>query len=119
MFKIKKETIYLTRGDVADIELSIDNYTFEVGDTIEFRVYNKKSLNSLPVLEKKVTVIEASKTVDIILSTEDTSIGKMENQIIEYWYEIELNDEQTIIGYDEETGAKKLMLLPEGAEDND
>ena len=44
MFKIEEKNIYLTRGDSAIIELSIDDYTFEAGDKIEFRVYNKKKI---------------------------------------------------------------------------
>ena len=42
-------------------------------------------------------------------------IGEMANKPIEFWYEIELNGDSTIIGYDEE-GAKRLILYPEGAD---
>lgn len=118
MFKIENDVIYLTRGDKATIELSIDDYTFQVNDKIELRVYAKSALDKAPVLEKEVTVNESGETVDIALTSEDTSIGTMQNKPVEYWYEIELNNEQTIIGYDE-NGAKKLILYPEGAEDND
>ena len=38
----------------------------------------------------------------------------MRNATIEYWYEIELNDKQTIVGYEE--GPAILYLYPEGAE---
>lgn len=39
----------------------------------------------------------------------------MASKPIEYWYEIELNGDSTIIGYDND-GAKKLILYPEGAD---
>lgn len=118
MFKIEGDTIYITRGDIATIELSIDDYTFQVNDTIEFRVYNKKALDKLPVLEKEITVETAGETVDIELTHQDTSIGNITNKPVEYWYEIELNDNQTVVGYDED-GAKLLILMPEGVERNE
>ena len=36
------------------------------------------------------------------------------NKPVEYWYEIELNNEHTVIGYDD-NGAKIFMLFPEGS----
>lgn len=118
MFKIDKDTIYLTRGDKAEIELSIDNYTFQINDTIEFRIYNKSKLNEKPIFEKKFIVNSNTDTVILTLLPSETKLGDLENKPIEYWYEIELNDEQTIIGYDEK-GGKKLKLYPEGAENDD
>lgn len=118
MFKIEGNTIHITRGDKGVIELAIDDYTFSVGDKIEFRVYQKKALDKTPVLSKTVTVSQEDTIAEIELTSEDTTIGEMENKVREYWYEIELNDNQTIIGYDEE-GVKKFMLYPEGVEIND
>ena len=46
---------------------------------------------------------------------DDMKIGEMLNKQVEYWYEIELNNDETIIGYDDD-GAKKLILYPEGAD---
>ena len=118
MFKIDGDTIHITRGDKGVIELTIDDYTFSVGDTVELRVYAKDGLNKLPVLAKEITVTEETETIDIELTSEDTRIGEMQNKAKEYWYEIELNDNQTVVGYDEE-GAKILMLYPEGVEADD
>ena len=118
MFKNDGDTIHITRGDKGVIELGIDNYTFSIGDTVELRVYEKKGLDKQPVLSKEITVSKAGETVDIELTAEDTKIGEMINKEKEYWYEIELNDNQTVIGYDEK-GAKKLILYPEGVEKDD
>lgn len=118
MFAINGDTIYLTRGDKATINLSIEDYQFKVGDSIEFRVYNKKRLDEPPVLKKEITVEEGTDSISISLTAEETKIGTALNKTVTYWYEIELNDEQTIIGFDE-NGAKELILYPEGAEDND
>ena len=118
MFIINGDKINITRGDRGVIELAIDNYTFSAGDTIEFRVYEKKALDKLPVLSKVATVEKEVSAIEIELTSEDTKIGEPRNTPREYWYEIELNDNQTIIGYDED-GAKVLMLYPEGAEADD
>lgn len=118
MFKIDGDTIHITRGDRGVIELEIDDYTFVVGDSIELRVYEKKGLEKLPVLSKEVTVTKECETLEIELTSKDTAIGNIENKQKNYWYEVELNDNNTVIGYDEE-GPKLFVLYPEGVEPNE
>ena len=115
MFKIEENTIHLTRGDKATINLTIQDYIFKVGDTIEFRVYNKRGLDKQAILTKEITVESETDNIDISLSSEETKFGEIVNKAVTYWYEIELNDNQTVVGYDED-GAKELILYPEGAE---
>ena len=73
--------------------------------------------------EKSGIVVELLKEVDatpnatsltIECTNEDTKIGDLINKPMEYWYELELNNEYTILGYDE-SGAKQLILYPEGS----
>ena len=118
MFKIEEYKIHLTRGDKGTINLSIEDYTFKVKDKVEFRIYKKSGLSQLPVFKKEVTVEKETDNVDISFTKEDTKLGEAGNKPVTYWYEIELNDEQTVIGYDED-GAKELILYPEGVEAND
>lgn len=118
MFKIENDEIHLTRGDKCIIELSITEYTFKAGDCILFKIYRKKELNKEPVLSKKVTVDVETTEVEIKLTSEETKIGELINRTEEYWYEIELNGEQTIVCYDE-NGPKKLILYPEGVDADD
>lgn len=115
MFKIKDETIHITRGDSGTIELSIEDYIFKVGDIVEFRVYNKKGLNQVPLINKKIEIDQEQEVVNIELDSDDTKIGELVNKETEYWYEIELNNDKTVIGYDE-NGAKLFILYPEGAD---
>lgn len=115
MFKIKDETIHITRGDSGTIELSIEDYIFKVGDIVEFRVYNKKGLNQVPLINKKIEIDQEQEVVNIELDSNDTKIGELANKETEYWYEIELNNDKTVIGYDE-NGAKLFILYPEGAD---
>lgn len=117
--RIINKEIHINRGDRLLIEFSIgngeDKYTFKDRDKIKFSIYRKKELDKPPVLQKKITPTVGSTSVDIDVSGEDMKIGEMANKPIEYWYEIELNSDSTIIGYDDE-GAKKLILYPEGAD---
>lgn len=117
--ELKGKEIHINRGDRLlidfDIENGDDKYTFKDGDKIKFSIYRKKEMDKSPVLQKIFTPIVGSTSVEIDVSGEDMKIGEMLNKEIEYWYEIELNNDETIIGYDDD-GAKKLILYPEGAD---
>ena len=113
-------TIKINRGDILPLRLTIPidehtNYTFQVGDTIVFGVYGAKKMSQPALLLKEVTVAQESEYVDILLTSEDMKIGDLIDKPTDYWYEVELNGEQTVIGYDDE-GAKILRLFPEGSE---
>lgn len=119
MQKISGTTIMVNRGDELDITLTIaqesgGNYTFQSGDTVYFSIYNKNGLNENAILLKEISATEGSETLDIHLSSSETKIGELINKPAEYWYEIELNNKYTIIGYDED-GAKIFRLYPEGS----
>lgn len=117
--KIEGTIIKLNRGDTLNINLTIKkedgtDYTFEEGDKITFSLYNKGKLNEKAVLLKEVQATTGTTSVNIYCSSEETKIGELVNKPIDYWYEIELNNEYTILGYDDE-GAKLLKLFPEGS----
>lgn len=121
MFTINSDlSIYLTRGDVATIEISAkmseeENYTFQIGDIVRFKVFVKNRCDNV-VLVKDVVVDKETTSVDVCLMTEDTKIGDLIHKPKDYWYEVEVNPDtspQTIIGYDQ-TGPKIFRLYPEG-----
>lgn len=111
--------IHINRGDRLLIEFSIkngdDKYVFKEDDKIKFSIYEKKKMNKKPVLQKIFIPTVGSTSVDIDVSGEEMKIGEISNKPFEFWYEIELNGDSTIIGYDED-GAKKIILYPEGAD---
>lgn len=121
MFKIEGKTIHCTRGDRGTIKFSAEtcegeNYVFKVGDKVIFAVKPKKGFSSEEYsMRKEIEVLEETEQVDIELTGEDTSVGELINKPTTYWYEISLNSDQTIIGYDED-GAKEFILYPEGDE---
>ena len=124
MLKIDSSTkqINLTRGDIASFKIKAMNddgtyYQFNTGDVITLAVYEKKNLENVK-LKKGVIIVEPSENAILNLTSEETKLDNLINKPIEYWYEITLkntnsNDEQTIIGYDE-NGAKIFKLYPEG-----
>ena len=122
MFKINKDkSIYLTRGDIASIEVNArkseeEAYIFQKDDVLRMQVFERGNCGNV-VLRKVVKVLEESPTVDIFLNKEDTTIGELIHRPKDYWYEIELNPDtepQTLVGYDDE-GAKIFRLFPEGS----
>lgn len=121
MFTINDDgSIYLTRGDIAVIQVSANDgdeegYTFEEGDTIRLEVYEKKKCNNV-VLCKDAYVESETSIVDIVLESSDTTIGDPIHKPKDYWYEIVLNPDtapQTLVGYDSD-GPKIFRLYPEG-----
>lgn len=113
------KSIYATRGDIVAFSVSAEDgdkaYVFQPGDVVRVKVFAKKDCTDV-VLERDFPVYEATETVDILLTGEDTKIGEVISKPRDYWYEVELNPfsyPQTIIGYDED-GAKVFKLFPEG-----
>lgn len=123
MFIINEDgSIYLTRGDIANIEVNAvtpsgEPYVFKVGDVVRFRVFKRQGCNCVEI-QKDFVVEEESESVKLYLNKNDTKIGELINKPVNYWYEVELNPEtepQTIIGYDE-SGEKIFKLFPEGGD---
>lgn len=119
MQKIDGTTIKLNRGDVLKLSISLvyddgTNYTYKANDKLIFSIYNKGKLTDDAILTKEVIATGGEESLNINCTSEETKIGDPINKEKEYWYEIELNGEHTVIGYDDE-GAKLLMLYPEGS----
>ncbi len=113
MFKINEDkSIYLTRGDIANIPVTHD---LKQGDVLRFKVFKRRDCACVE-LQKDVYISEDTQEAFIPLEKEDTKIGDIISKPANYWYEVELNPDtapQTIIGYDED-GEKIFRLFPEG-----
>ena len=105
MFRVRNKNIYLNRGDAITLQLVNNEGKFEAGDTIKFYVCANGDYTNI-LFEKEFTVEETSNSAE-------TRIGDaFKDGSVTYWYEIELNGDTTLIGYDDE-GAKKFVLYPE------
>lgn len=127
MFEINEDySIYCTRGDIGAFAVSAEvegeEYTFQAGDVLRFKVFEKKNCDSV-VLQKSFPVTEdkaGTTEVVVVLDNKDTKFGDTINKPTDYWYEVELIFGETgrvvtIIGYDDD-GAKIFKLFPEGKE---
>jgi len=84
MFSIEGNTISLTTGDTAIIELTLDNYKLVEGDSVVFTV--KKNISDMrPLIEKTVYSFEDGKAKFMLFSG-DTGLtpGK-------YIYDVQVN----------------------------
>lgn len=111
------ERIFVHRGDRGSMTYSIEqddetDYEFKTGDVLEFTVFERKGYDKIPVINKTITIEQPTTEVEILLTEEDTTIGDAQNKPVTYWYEISLNGNQTINGYDYEEGALEFILLP-------
>lgn len=129
-------TIRMTRGDTTsglNNKLSfccpyIDGktgkeelYEIKPDDKISFVVFEKKGYTKNEVLRKDYTLRELgyvtpSTNPEIPLSDIDTKKFPLTNKPVTYWYDIVINDTNTVIGYDE-NGSKKIIVYPEADEE--
>ena len=112
-FDKKTKTILANRGDRGTIKLINTNGSFKVGDKIKFSIIDKDNYNNV-IFQKIFTVIEEKPEFYLTLTSDDTRIGDIINKQVVYNYEIEYNDDRTLIGYDRFKG-KKFILFPEAA----
>ena len=108
--------IQVNRGDRGTIRLTANTGSFKVGDKLLFSIVERQNYNNV-VFQKEYTVLTEGTTFDITLTKQDTTIGGIISNKVEYWYEIQYNGDQTIIGFDAKR-AKKFILLPEAPEKN-
>lgn len=86
-------------------------YEFQVGDIIKLNIYERNGYDKEPLKTKSVTVATAGTSVDISLTEEDTTFSAVVNKPTTYWYDITLNDDQTVVCYNED-GAKEFIVYP-------
>ena len=93
--------IRVNRGDRATIRLKRKDTNFSIGDVIKFSVVDKQNYNNV-LLQKTVTITESSEYAYIPLTKQDTTFGDIKNKSKEYRYEIEYNNDLTLIGANED-----------------
>jgi hypothetical protein len=128
MFQVNDDlSIYATRGDGIYFDFSIEEDGVardltELTDIIRFTVYGKKDAETIFMQKDFMVsdVITADPTIAVLSFTSDEmTFGDVISKPTDYWYEIEINPDtdftNTIIGYDDENGAKVFRLYPESA----
>lgn len=91
--------------------LTMELVNFNANDEIKFNIYELKGYNLKPLLTKTIQVESTTDSVEISLSESDTTLGGQINAPFPFWYDITLNDTNTIVCYNEH-GAKEFILYP-------
>lgn len=113
MARLENTTIHLNRGDELNIKMN-SQVGFEIGDTFKFSIMKKNNCEEV-LLQKQFIVENAGTSFEIQLTSEETRIGSpLKTGSVTYWYEIEYNGSNTILGCDKD-GGKELILYPEAA----
>lgn len=120
MVEYKQGTIHCTRGDTGTLRFKHKvngvPYTFQAGDKLVLTVKPKNGFNKEEVAMRiTTTVTEPTEICPIVITKEDSKIGGLINKEVTYWYDVVLNEGQTILGYDE-SGPKEFILYPESGE---
>ena len=112
MYRIKNKNIFLNRGDKITIIVRNKNDSFRFGDYIIFYICEEGNYEKV-IFQKRFDLDEDSDIIPIHLTSEETKIGEpLKNGSRTYWYEIELNGDTTLVGYDN-NGPKCFVLYPE------
>lgn len=86
-------------------------YQFQVGDVVKFNIYDRKGYDKEAVMSKLFEVDTATYELALSLNEGDTTFGEIPNKPTTYWYDITLNDDLTIVCYNED-GAREFIQYP-------
>ena len=95
--------------------------TISLNDVISFVVYEKKGYTKREILRKNYTLrslgyTSGSKYPELPLEEIDTKKFPLKNKPTTYWYNIVLNNTNTVVGHDENS-KKKIIVYPETEEE--
>lgn len=110
----KKKKVYNSNYEEVEKEISTLNivyYKFVVGNELILNIYERKGYDKEPVKSVEVTITEESEEAVIPLTESDTTFGEIPNKEITYWYDITLNKDKTVVGFDE-NGEKEFIMYP-------
>jgi hypothetical protein len=111
--KDAKNTITHNRGDKGAIRLVNKKGTFKKDDKFTFSIVKKGDYSDI-VFQKTFTVTEDCDVFYLTFTNEEMRIGDVISTKVTYWYEIDMNDDTTILGHDAK-GDKLFILYPEAA----
>lgn len=110
----KNEVLYDSNYEESSVSLDtlhIVLYEFQVDDKITFNIYERNGYDDEPLLSKDIIVESAADNIDIPLTEEEMTFGTIANKPITYWYDITLNEDNTVVCYNED-GAKEFIQYP-------
>ena len=109
-----KYTITHNRGDKGVLRLLASNTStgsFKANDVIKFSIVTRDDYADV-VFQKKFTIPEDCTEFFLTFTNEEMRIGEVISEKVTYYYEIELNNDTTLLGAGRK-GHKKFILYPE------
>lgn len=115
MYRIINKNVYVNRGDALTLHLVNRTGDFKAGDWIILSICEENNLENT-LLTKRIDISEASDVADISVTSAETKslCEAFKTGYKIFWYEIELNNNTTLIGYDLD-GPKLFVLYPEAS----
>lgn len=110
----KKHTLIHNRGSKGAIQLLATKTStgkFKPNDVIKFSIVTKDNYEDV-VFQKKFTIAEECEDFFLTFTNEEMRIGSPISKKVEYYYEIELNNDTTLVGAYRD-GHKRFILYPE------
>ena len=107
-------TIRVTRGDTTS---GLNNKLFFCCHQIDVKTGTDNILIKDYTL-RELGYVTPSTNPEIPLSDIETKTFPLTNKPVTYWYDIVINDTNTVIGYDE-NGSKKIIVYPEADEEQE
>lgn len=106
----KRYTLEHTRGDKGALRLVATKRPFKVDDVLKFSIVTKGNYNDV-VFQKEFKIEEEATDFCLTFTNEEMRIGDPISEKVTYYYEIELNNDTTLIG--SRNKHKKFILYPE------
>ena len=120
MIKLEDKTLYITRGDSTNehnkLVFNWNDYEYQESDIITLIIFEKKGYPKNEVLKKEYNASDliydsTNHSIELELTTDDTLKFPLKNKKQTFWFDIYLNDNTTMLGFDED-GAKKCIVYP-------
>lgn len=106
-----KFTIAHNRGAKGALRLIADEAPFKTDDVIKFSIVTKGDYEDV-IFQKEFIVSEECTEFFLQFTNEEMRIGDPISKKVEYYYEIELNNDTTLLGSYVD-GDKRFVLYPE------
>ena len=106
MYRIINKNVYVNRGDALTLHLVNRTGDFKAGDWLTLSICEENNLENT-LLTKRIDISVTSAETKSLCEAFKTGYKI-------FWYEIELNDNTTLIGYDLD-GPKLFVLYPEAS----
>lgn len=111
MYLIENNKIKVSRGDAFTTTFDIEGYTFKEDDVLKLAVFEQGSTFEDALVTITGDIDLENNRTNFSFEEDDTLFSDPISEPETYSFEIKLNGDQTVLGYDDD-GAKEFILYP-------